>query len=111
MTSFICNLFRRQPNPQQDRIERLLGALSSKLDILIGLEVQMSKELDDLTTEVSETKTIVASAVTLINGINDRITAAGVDPAKLAALTSDLDASSKALADAVAANTPADPNA
>lgn len=71
----------------------------------------MSKELDDLTTEVSETTVAIDAAVTLIEGIAARIAAAGVDPAKLQALTDELNTKSTALAEAVAANTPSDPNA
>ena len=67
----------------------------------------MSKELDDLTAQVAANSTLLDSATTLINGIADRITAAGVDPAKLAALTAELKAKDDALAAAVTQNTPA----
>ncbi len=69
----------------------------------------MSAELDALKAQVAANADAVNSAVTLINGIADRITAAGVDPAALAALTDELKASDKALSDAVVANTPAAP--
>jgi len=67
----------------------------------------MSKELDDLTAQVTANSTALDSATTLINGIAARITAAGVDPAKLAALTAELKAKDDELAAAVVANTPA----
>jgi hypothetical protein len=65
--------------------------------------------LDDLKAQVEANRTISQSAVTLINGIADRITAAGGDPVKLAELTASLKADDDALAAAVAANTPAAP--
>lgn len=67
---------------------------------------KMSKELDDLTARVRSNSVAIDSAVTLINGIADRITAAGVDPVKLTALTDELKAKDDALAAAVLANTP-----
>lgn len=69
------------------------------------------KEIDDLKAQVDQTSTVIESAVTLINGIAARITAAGVDPAALSALTDKLTSESAALAAAVAANTPAAPTA
>lgn len=71
----------------------------------------MSKELDDLAAQVKANSDLLDSATTLINGIADRITAAGVDPAKLSALTNELKAKDDALAAAVTANTPAAPTA
>ncbi len=68
---------------------------------------KLMKELDDLSTQVQDNDDVEASAVLLINGIAARIAAAGVDPAKLSALTSSLKGSADALAAAVAANTPA----
>ena len=69
------------------------------------------KELDDLTAQVQASNDVAASAVILINGIAARIAAAGVDPAKLAALTANLKSESDTLAAAVAANTVAAPPA
>ncbi len=67
------------------------------------------KELDDLTVQVKANTDAEASAVLLLGKLSDLIKAAGTDPAKLAALTADLDASKTALAAAVVANTPAVP--
>ena len=61
--------------------------------------------LDDLTAQVAANKTVIDSAVVLINGIAARITAAGTDPVALAALTASLKTEDDALAAAVAANT------
>ena len=73
---------------------------------LAEMETKIMKELDDLTAQVEATKTVAESAITLINGIADRITAAGVDPAKLATLTATLKKEDEDLAAAVLANTP-----
>ena len=65
--------------------------------------------LDDLAAAVAKEDTVIDSAIALINGIPALIAAAGVDPAKLAALQADISAKSDALAAAVTANTPAAP--
>lgn len=66
----------------------------------------MSQELDNLTAQVKSNNDLLDSATTLINGIADRISAAGTDPTKLKALTDELKAKDDALASAVTANTP-----
>ena len=83
-----------------------LRRITHKLNyIILGLEY-MSQELDNLTAQVKANSDLLDSATTLINGIADRITAAGVDPAKLTALASELKAKDDVLAAAVTANTP-----
>lgn len=91
----------------------LLGNIDNKLDLIInninrGIK-HMSVEFDNLTTQVKANSEVLDSAIVLINGIADRITAAGVDPVKLNALTTELKAKDEALAAAVAANTVASP--
>lgn len=66
----------------------------------------MSAQLDKLTTEVAETKTVAASAVTLIEGLAQQIRDLKDDPIALEALAAELDSTTNALAAAVAANTP-----
>lgn len=69
----------------------------------------MGQELDTLTTEVSETKTVIASAVALIKGFKQKLDdaiAAG-NPQALTDLSNQLDQSTNELAAAVAENTPA----
>jgi hypothetical protein len=73
--------------------------------ILEGLN-KMSKEFDDLTEQVHTNTVALDSAVVLINGIADRIAAAGVDPTKLKALTDELRTKDEELAAAVLAETP-----
>ena len=67
----------------------------------------MSVELDRLTQQVKANNDLLDSATTLINGIADRIVAAGTDQAALTALADELKAKDEQLAAAVAANTPA----
>jgi hypothetical protein len=69
----------------------------------------MSANLDVLTASVKANTDAVESAIVLINGISARITAAGVDPVALKALTDELDTEDTKLAAAVVANTPAKP--
>jgi len=71
----------------------------------------MAQDISQLETEVAEEVGIMESATVLINGFADRLRDAGVDPAKLAQLQSDLDSKGNDLAAAVAANTPAAPPA
>lgn len=99
---FDCR-FRRNKPPQW-AIELLL-----KVDL-------MTAALDRLTAEVANMKTVELSAVTLINGLAQRVRdaataqAAGDDTA-LNALADDIDATASDLANAVSANTatPANP--
>lgn len=62
--------------------------------------------IDDLQAAVTAEDTVIDSAVVLLNGIPALIAAAGVDPAKLAALQSDITAKTTALSAAVLVNTP-----
>lgn len=66
----------------------------------------MSQELDNLTAQVKANNDAVDSATALINGIADRITAAGTDLQKLNDLATELKNKDDVLAKAVAANTP-----
>lgn len=67
----------------------------------------MTPALEFLATQVTRTKDVVGSAVTLIQGLASQIHAAKDDPAAIAALAQQLHDASDALAAAVAANTPA----
>lgn len=62
--------------------------------------------LDDLTAQVANEETVVASAIVLINGFAARLAAAGTDPKKLKDLQASLKTGADSLAAAVAANTP-----
>jgi hypothetical protein len=86
-----------------------LDLVLDKLDLVSSNQETMMAAIDDLQAAVAAEDTVIDSAITLIQGIPALIAAAGVDPAKLAALQSDITAKSSALAAAVAANTPAAP--
>lgn len=71
-----------------------------------------NENLDNLVNEVTETTTVQASAVTLLNGLKAQLDAAiaelaaqGIDNETLNTLSANLDASTNDLAAAVAANT------
>ena len=81
--------------------------LAGMLRLILANQEKIMSALDDLTAAVAAEDTVIDSAIALINGIPALIAAAGVDPAKLAALQTDIKAKSTALAAAVAANTPA----
>lgn len=65
--------------------------------------------LDDLAAAVAAEDTVIDSAITLLNGLKAALDAAGTDPTKLAALSSDITAKTAALSAAITANTPAAP--
>jgi len=84
-----------------------------QLDNLIMLVKQMlekeqimSEQLDKLTTEVAKTVAVQQSAILLLQGLSAQIAAMKDDPVALQALADSLDASSNALAEAIAINTP-----
>jgi len=85
----------------------VLARLDAVIHRLGLMETKIMSELDSLAAQVAANRTVAQSALTLINGIADRIAAAGGDPAKLAELTASLKSDDDALAAAVTANTPA----
>jgi len=88
---------------------RILERINTLEHHLHHIARNIMSALDDLRTEVAETKTVAASAVVLLQGLKvalDEAIATG-DPAALTALSAELDESTKALSDAVTANTPA----
>jgi peptidoglycan hydrolase CwlO-like protein len=89
-----------------------IDASLDELQFLLGLIArgdEMTQAVQDLTREVSETRTVVDSAVKLIQGLKQRLDDAIGDDAALQKLSQDLDQQQQALAAAVAAGTPADP--
>lgn len=89
-----------------DDLNRRVTALHAAVVFLIKEEKKMSKELQDLQAQVAENTAVESSAVVLIQGIADQLAAAKDDPAAVAALCDQLNASADALAAAIAANTP-----
>jgi hypothetical protein len=90
-------------------VRQIIGALTrieGALARVLGKEDFIMKELDDLTAQTAANRSVIGSAIVLINGIAARIDAAGVDPTKLAALSASLKADDDDLAAAVVKNTP-----
>lgn len=67
--------------------------------------------LSDLQAAVAAEDTVIASAITLLNGLKAQLDAAiaSGNPAALAQLSADIGAQTQAMSDAVANNTPAAP--
>lgn len=70
--------------------------------------VHMANELQGLQQEVAESKTVMQSAITLLQGLKQKLDEAGTNAAALKSLSDELDANTNALAAAVTANTPAE---
>ena len=85
-------------------------ATSKILRALDQLGKQIMAALENLRTEVGETKTVMGSAVTLLDGLNQKLkdAIASGDPAQIQALSDELDASTNQLAEAITRNTPAE---
>ena len=84
----------------RDQLNRILNAITK-------LETKLANEMEDLTTQVTQTNTVIDSAIVLIQGIKAQLDAAGNNPVLLKALRDSLDTSEQALAAAIVANTPA----
>lgn len=93
------------------KLESFLRAgarLEDYIEAVHSMETKIMEALAKLEAEVAENSSVVESAITLIEGFSSRLKDAGVDPSKLEALASDLDATTAKLANAVAANTAAE---
>lgn len=75
--------------------------------ILEQLEQHMAT-LEDLQARVTANGEVIQSAITLIEGIAQRLRDAANDPGEIEALAAELDLQKARLAEAVAANTPAE---
>lgn len=76
-------------------------------EFLLIIGEQIMDQLAQLKAAVAAEDTVIASAVTLINGIAQRIADAGTNQADLDALVADVQSQAASLAAAVTANTPA----
>lgn len=87
----------------------LIVLLTLVMFLIINSKINtMSDALTTLVEEVAENTSVTQSAITLLQGLKAKLDAAGTDPVKLKELSDSLDASNKALADAVTKNTPAE---
>lgn len=85
----------------------LVALFSKGISLLQSLSKDiktMTTEMDDLTAQVTTNTAVIGSAIELINGIADRIDAAGGNKTKIAELVAELRAQDTALGAAVAAN-------
>jgi hypothetical protein len=95
------------------RLGRVLDALDlilQRLDRLTRQGERTMADLSALTTEVSENNDAIQSAQALLGRLADELRAAATDQDAVNALADQLDSQTSALAAAVVANTPADPN-
>jgi hypothetical protein len=78
---------------------------------LSEMEMTLMSAIDDLKADVAANRTVVDSAITLLNGLHQQLmdAIASGDPAALTGLADDLKSQTDALASAVAANTSAPP--
>lgn len=96
------------PNSDPE-ISRRLGRIERALTHIIEKVEQMALNFERLETEVSENSSVIQSVVTLLASIADAIRDAASNQVKVEALATQLDAQTRALADAVAASTPVAP--
>lgn len=89
--------------PPMDRIELAIAALRSDIRVNQGVNIAV---FDNLATKVTANGDVQESAIVLLNGLSQLIKDAAGDPARLAAITNDLDSHTQRLAAAVIANTP-----
>jgi DNA repair ATPase RecN len=93
---------KHQDDEVLHNIFTLTQSIHSKLN-------EMTPELQRLTDEITEMKTVNQSAIALLQNLSQLIRDNANDPAALTALADELDSENKKLADAVTANTPAQP--
>jgi hypothetical protein len=86
-----------------------LSRMERKLNLLLAMETYEMTKISDLQDAVAAERTVSASVITLLNDINQRLkdAIASGDPAALDAVVADITNNTKALSDAVVANTPA----
>lgn len=103
------------PSQTHERIEDANKKLDALWVRLTYLENNIMSALDGLIAKVREQGDVVSSAIVLIHGlrtelvdVKTKLASAGVDPALIDGLTSELDSYGDRLAEAVAANTVAE---
>jgi hypothetical protein len=82
----------------------LLRTLLEKVNLIMT-------DLTELKAAVARDAEVESSAITLLQGLKEKLDAAMTDPVALKALSDQLGASTGALAAAILANTPSDPAA
>ena len=107
---FLCNRRHDVFEQEADHLFFHIMELLQLMETIKTNQEKMMSQIDDLTSAVSAEDTVIDSAITLLNGLSSQLAAAGTDPAKLQALQTDIQNKTQALAQAVAANTPAAPS-
>jgi predicted nucleic acid-binding Zn-ribbon protein len=92
-----------------NKVDSIQESMRNIVDRVILFMEKTQMSLDNLTREVSETRSVIDSAITLIQGLRSKLADAGTDPEKLEALAKELDESQAKLAEALVENTPAEP--
>jgi hypothetical protein len=95
------HIHKTEGSGDTDQWDKLFSLLNLKFD-------QMATVLETLQAEVAENKTVMASAVTLLQGLKKRLDEAIGNEAALRQLSADLDTNTNDLAAAVTANTPSE---
>lgn len=90
-------------------IQCKLDKVLSILQLLVKKGKEIVADLTELQQQVQENTQVEASAITLLNGLAQQIADLKDDPQALQALSDQLKSSGDALAAAIAANTPAQP--
>jgi chromosome segregation ATPase len=101
----ICVEFEYDDEPST--AERL-ARIESSLNKLHRRLKTMSTKFDGLIAEVADLNTVTAGAIVLLDELKARIDEAAGDPAAIAQIVADIDASKDALAAALVRNTPAE---
>lgn len=91
-----------------NKVDSIQESMRNIVDRVISFMEKTQMSLDNLTREVAETRSVIDSAITLIQGLRGKLADAGTDPAKLEALAKELDESQAKLAAALVENTPAE---
>ena len=102
--------FKFIARPDAETLEKIDGLVAA-VNTLLEKETAMAGELDALAVQVGKNQEVEASAILVIQNIAAQLQAAlnSGNPVRLAQLATDLDNSAKALAAAIAANTPTVP--
>lgn len=90
-------------------VMRRLDALDQKIDLVLQDMETIMATMDALKAAVQRNTDVDASVVTLLQGISQQLkdAQAANDPAAIQGVIDQLDANTKAMSDAVTANTPA----
>lgn len=104
----ITNHYEGLGEKQYRQLVTLIQEVKGTQQTIIVKGDNVLKELDDLTAQVKANTTVIGSALTLIQGFQEKLDAAiAAGPAALNALSAELKQNDDALSAAVAANTPA----